>query len=404
MNFARAVWPLAAATFASGTQAYVFAGLLGDMALDLNVSIGGAGQLATAYAVTFALAAPFAGGIAGAFERRRLLMLALIAAAAINGVAALAPTYSALFGLRIAAGLAATFVLPIAASTAIALAPPEARGRALALVAGGTSIAFVFGIPTGSGIGGAFGWRATFIYAALISLAAAAIVRLLIPPVAPSPRPSGSLIDTLRRPGVMHALACTFLGFAAMFTVVAYVGPVVTAITGATGGTVGLFQLCVGFGSLIGVPLGGALTDRGYGRAIPLSVFSSMIVTLSAYSLLLGGGVTTGASTLLAVIILIGAASLFTLIPAMQARLVASAPDAAPLLLGLSGSIMFLGQGAGAMFGGFIADHVGFAAIGVAGAAVAAFALAFNIVATRAATAEPAAAAVSSAGEMKNAA
>ena len=63
MTIFRSVWPLVAATFASGTQAYVFAGLLGDMARDLSVSIGTVGQLATAYAITFALAAPAAAGL-----------------------------------------------------------------------------------------------------------------------------------------------------------------------------------------------------------------------------------------------------------------------------------------------------------------------------------------------------
>ena len=304
--------------------------------------------------------------------------MALVAVALINVLAAITPAFAGLIGLRIAAGFAATFIVPIASATAISLTTPEVRGRALAFVAGGTTVAFMLGIPAGSVIGGAFGWRATFVFAATLSALAAIIVRIAIPAVPPQPRPAGTVVQLLRRDDVAPALMSIFLGFAATFTVVAYVGPVVSTITGATGGHVGLYQLCVGVGSLIGVPLGGWLVDRGHGRTIPVGVFAVMMVTLSSYTILLSGGLAEFAPALLAAIILAGAAALFTLIPAMQARLVATAPEAAPLLLGASGSVMFLGQGAGAMFGGVITDHLGFPAIGVAGASLALGALLFS--------------------------
>ena len=121
MSLARTIWPLTIASFASGTQAYVFAGLLGDLARDLSVSLGAAGQLAAAYAITFALAAPCAAALAGRRDGRRVLTLALAAVAVINALAAAAPTFAALIGLRVLAGLAATFIVPIASAAAIAL-------------------------------------------------------------------------------------------------------------------------------------------------------------------------------------------------------------------------------------------------------------------------------------------
>ena len=169
MSLFRSVGPLAAATFATGTQTYVFSGLLADLAQDLGVSIGAAGQLATAFAITFAIAAPIMGGLLSNMERRRILVLALATVALLNTAAALAAGYGSLLGLRILAGLAATCINPIAAAAAVALVPASQRGRALAIVTAGMTVAFMMGIPLGSAIGGLFGWRATFLFAASLA-------------------------------------------------------------------------------------------------------------------------------------------------------------------------------------------------------------------------------------------
>lgn len=375
MSLVRSIGPLAAASFATGTQTYVFAGLLGEMAGELGIGIGTAGQLASAYAVVFALAAPLLGGLLAAEERRRVLLLALLAVAALNLAAAAAMGFAALLGLRIAVGIAAAAVTPIASAAAIALVVPAQRGRALAMVSSGMVVAFLLGIPLGSSIGGLFGWRATFVFAAMLALGAALLVRLALPAVPAGPRPAGALTDALQQPSVRASLLITLLGFAGTFTVVAYIGPIVTAVTGATGAGVGAFQLCIGLGALAGVPLGGVLADRGLGRRALAGAFTTMAVTLASYTLLLQGMAIAVAPLLLGLVILLGAAALFLVMPIIQARLVAAAPAAAPLLLGLNGSMVFLGQGAGALIGGLVTDHAGPAAIGLVGAALAAVGL-----------------------------
>ncbi|MBY0332486.1 MAG: MFS transporter [Acetobacteraceae bacterium] len=383
MSLLRSIGPLAAASFATGTQTYVFAGLLGEMASELGVGIGAAGQLATAYAVTFALAAPLLGGLLAARERRGVLLAALLAVAGLNLAAALAMGFAALLGLRIAVGVAAAAVTPIASAAAIALVPPAQRGRALAMVSSGMVVAFILGIPLGSAIGGLFGWRATFLFAAVLALGAALLVRLALPVVQPGPRSPGALADALGSPSVRACLLITLLGFTATFTVVAYIGPVVTALTGATGAGVGAFQACIGVGALIGVPLGGVLADRGLGRPALAGAFAAMVATLAAYTLLLGGVAAGVAPALLGLVILVGAAALFLVMPIIQARLVEAVPAAAPLLLGLNGSMVFLGQGAGALIGGLVTDHAGTPAIGLVGAAIAVIGLGLALAARR---------------------
>jgi MFS transporter, DHA1 family, inner membrane transport protein len=335
------------------------------------VTIGTAGLIAASFAVTFAVAAPFAALIAGRIERRRVLVGALVATAVVNGMAAAVPDFTSLVGLRVLAAVAAAFINPIASATAVMLVPAERRGRALALVTAGLTVAFTVGIPVGSVIGGEFGWRATFLFAGLLALVAGLAVQGLLPRVPAPPQARQSFAGIVSERSVLSSFALTFLGFAATFTVVAFVGPVVNQVTGLSGGAVGPFQVCVGVGSLIGVLIGGRVADAHHVRTALLSIFGVMAVTLSAYSGLLANPGGIGAEILLAVVILTGAAALFTLMPLIQVRLARAAPAAGPLLFGLNATMIFAGQGAGALFGGLVTDTLGFVAIGAAGGALA---------------------------------
>jgi DHA1 family inner membrane transport protein len=325
--------------------------------------------------------------LASRYDRRAILTMALIATAAINLVAALTPGFGSLVGLRVAAALAAAFINPIASATAVMLSAPERRGRALALVTAGLTVAFTLGIPFGSVIGGQFGWRATFVFAGLLALLAALVVRTQLPAV-PAPPPAKRSLGALfgeRR--ILSSFALTFLGFAATFTVVAYLGPVVNRATGLSGAAVGPFQACIGIGSIIGVVIGGRIADAHHLRGAVAALFAVMAATLAAYTPLLSEP--GQAAILLGVVILLGAAALFTLIPIIQTRLARAAPAAGPVLFGLNGTMIFAGQGAGALLGGLVAETTGFAMIGIAGALVAALGLAVGLATIRP---EPAAA------------
>jgi len=369
------LFPLVLATFASGTQTYVFAGLLSEVAGDLGVPLGTAGLISAVFAVTFAVAAPFAAMLASTRERRRVLTAALVATALINGLAAFVPNFEALVGLRLVAALAAAFINPIASATAVMLVTPERRGRALALVMAGLTVAFTVGIPIGSVIGGWFGWRATFLFAAGLALLASVVVRSGLPRVPAPPPVAQPFAAILGERRILSSFALTFLGCAATFTAVAFLGPVVNQVTGLTGGAVGPFQACIGIGSLIGVAIGVRVADAHHIRGALVSLFAVMAVTLAFYTPLLSYDGAGGAAPLLAVVILIGAAALFTLFPIIQMRLARAAPSAGPVLFGLNSTMIFAGQGAGALIGGVVTETLGFAAIGLTGAAIAVLAV-----------------------------
>jgi DHA1 family inner membrane transport protein len=366
------VFALAACGFAVGTQAFAFVGLIAEMAADLRTSLGATGKLVAVYALVFAFAAPLIATRTVTLERRGAMTFGLGVVAAANAAAAFAPDVWTLTGLRVAAALGAAIVAPLATTSAATAVPPERRGRALAVVTGGITLAFLVGIPLGAAIGGSFGWRAIFLFAAALALAAMAIVRLGAPRLAPSSASGGlaALAAMMRDPRVLPVAATTALAFAAMFNINAFIGPITTALTGATGARVGFFQAFIGVGALVGVPLGGLLADRGR-PAAAMGALAVQAAALAFYALLLARADGALPWPALSLAVVTAATALFTLVPILQARLVAAAGPLAPVALALNGAALSLGQGLGAAVGGLVIEAVGLWAVGLSGAAFA---------------------------------
>lgn len=371
------IYVLAAASFALGTEAYVYAGHLADLARDLGQPVAAAGQLATAFALTYAISAPFIAGAVSALGRRGVIVAGLVLIGLLNIAAAFAPSLSVLIGLRIACGLAAGMFGPIASVAAAELAPEGLRGRAMGIVLAGMTLAFVVGIPMGSVIGDVTGWRGTFVFAGVVALAAAVAVRLVLPVMPGTANGlTRSSFKVALDPNVAPWLGLTLIGFAATFTAIAYVGPLVTAITGMTGSGIGAMQALIGVGSIIGIALGARLADRtGPARAVGISFLVSAIA-LFGYSTLIAVAVfSPGPLTMLAalcVAMIAGAAAQFFRAPLAQTELVRASPvEARPVVLALNGSMVFLGQGLGAGIGGATIAIGGLVAVGAVAAGVA---------------------------------
>src|SRR4051794_13944381 len=153
---------LAAGAFAVGTSAYVVSGVLPAVSGELGVSLSAAGQLSTAFALAYAVGAPLLATVTARWDRRTVLLAALVVAAVGNGLSALATTYPVLIVGRIIAALGAAAYTPAATLVATALLPPGQRARAVALVFGGLTLALAIGVPAGDLLGRSIGYGGVF--------------------------------------------------------------------------------------------------------------------------------------------------------------------------------------------------------------------------------------------------
>jgi MFS transporter, DHA1 family, inner membrane transport protein len=374
------IWVLALAGFATGTEAFVYAGHLNALARDTKVSLAVAGQLAAAFALTCAIAGPVVAGWAGRFDRRATIAVGLGLIGALNLLAAWQSSFAALIVIRILCGIAAGLVGPISSVAVAEIAPPEQRGRAMALTLGGVTLAFVLGVPMGSVIGDWFGWRGTFVFAGLVALSMAALTMVALPKLPARSNPTPIVFGDIASAPILLNLAMTLIGFTAAFTIVAYIGPLATAIAGLTGSGIGAVQALIGIGSILGIVIGGRSADGPYARRVLIISFAIAALSALSYTILLSSQVTAEALgpaeavpflTIAVMIIgmVIGASALFTRIPIIQTRLAGAArPQARPVVFALNGSMVFFGQGLGAVIGGGAIHAGGLAAIGIAAA------------------------------------
>jgi len=362
------IWLLSFAQFAAATGAYAFTGLLAPLAVDLGVSLATAGQLATAYALTYALAGPPAAALTVRMDRRDLLVAGLALVGLLNLATAFAPDFATALALRVATGAAVTLVLPGVAASMIAPAPQ--RAKAMAMVLAGLTLAFSFGIPVGTAIGGVLGWRACFVFAGAIALVAALVVRVGLPPLPSTDRGGAGSAARLLRGPILLALATNLFSFTALFCIAAYLGPIVTAATGIEGSGIGAIQLFIGVGSIAGILLGGRAAIAG-GRGLPPALMGLLAVALAGYPVLLAFPAATWHAAPLALLVFMGSTALFALAPLMQARLVSLAPEDRAVALALSGAMALAGQGLGAALGGVVIATAGLAWTGAAGAVLA---------------------------------
>lgn len=368
------VWALAATNFAIGTQSFAFTGMLSPMAHDLGVSEAAVGALVTVSSVTFAIVAPLAASLVMRFERRGVLVGAMIALAAVNLACVFAPDYATLAVLRFLAGVVMGLTGSIASVAAAALVPSPDRGRAFAAVLGGLTMSFILGVPLASVAGAATEWQGSFGLAAGIAALAATVLALSLPRL-PGAAPAAGQIGAALRDGVILGLYGTILvAFAATFAVVAFLGPLVTATTGLTGAGIGAMQAFIGVGSVLGLAVGGRIAPERGARATR-GLMAVITATMLGYLAIVALPAGPALAPVLAVVILAGAAALFALVPLTMSRLAARAGDAAPVVLALNGSVISLGQGIGAGLGAASSGVFGFAGMAMAGFVLAATAL-----------------------------
>jgi predicted MFS family arabinose efflux permease len=358
---ARSRWALLFGNFVIGCGLMVVAGSLNDLTRSLEVSVAVGGQLIAIAAIVMCVAAPLLAGLVSGFDRRALLVLALLWYSAGHAVCALAPNYAALVPLRGLTMLAAAVFTPQAAAAMGYIAAPAERGRAITFIFLGWSVASVLGMPLHAWIGESFGWRWAFALVSVLALIGATWVWRAMPAgIRPPALSAGAWRAALTNPVLMAVVAVTALQGAGQFTLFSYFAPYYRNVIGASATEVSLLFGWFGAFGLIGNLILSRHIDRiGAARAV-LALMLLITVSLLLWPL---------AHTVLGVALVIvpWALGCFAANSAQQARLSEAAPALAPALMALNSSAIYLGQAAGAASGGLMLAGSGYPMLATVG-------------------------------------
>ncbi|GAA4380339.1 MFS transporter [Actinomadura verrucosospora] len=360
---------LALTAFALQTDDFVIVGVLPSIAHGLSVGEASAGQLVTVFSVICAVIAPVAAVATASWSRRRLLTGGMLVFCAANLAVPLAASYPALMALRVLAALAAAVVLPAVFAVTAALSAPERRGRDLATVMAGLTGAVVAGVPLGTWVGAALGWRATFVTGGLLGLAALAFLRAAVPETAPPPAAGlGERLRPLARPAILYVLLAAVAAVLGNLMLQTYLAPFLDDVAGVTPSGLGGLLVLTGVAGIAGGRLSGALVDR-FG---PVRTFAIAVAAFTAAmaGLALAWSLRPAHLAFVLVPLLVWSAAAWAVPPPVQTRLLALAgAKTGPQVLALSSSAVYAGAALGAGLGGWLLGTLGSGSLPLAAAA-----------------------------------
>jgi DHA1 family inner membrane transport protein len=276
-----AVFALALAAFAIGTTEFIISGILLSVSHDLAVSVPTAGLLVTGYAAGVAVGGPALGLLMTRLPLKPAIMGVMTLFALGQVLCALAPNYELLLGARLVSACGHGVFFGVASVAVAQSVPAERRGAALSLFVGGITVANVLGLPAGTAIGNAFGWRTAFVAIAGLALLSVLAVFLTLPAETrgeAADAPLGLQARQLVRQEVLFtyiAIAITMIGQLAFGTFEVAILTNVTGIDPVYG--VPIYLLFGGAGAVTGIWLGGKGADRNLGATL-LAVFCGQII------------------------------------------------------------------------------------------------------------------------------
>ncbi|WP_025733618.1 MFS transporter [Carnimonas nigrificans] len=339
---------LAMAAFGIGTTELVIMGLLTDVADNLSVTVPAAGMLISGYAMGVVVGGPILALITSRWQRKRTLILLMSIFLIGNIACAISETYAQLMIARVITALSHGAFFGIASVTAAGMVPPEKRGQAIAMVFAGLTIANVLGVPMGTAIGQALGWRMAFWGVALLGVVALVGLWRWMPSRLPLSK--GSMLAefvVLKQPQVSIGLGMSVLASTAMFTTLAYFAPILEKFTGVHGVGITLMFLLYGVGMTIGSWLGGRLGSHPLVPTLIKLMIANFIVLLVLTFCL------HSIWTMVPAVVLWGAIT-FSPNPLFQLLVVDRAAEAPNLASTLNQSAFNLGNAVGAWLGGMV--------------------------------------------------
>ena len=363
------VFLMGVSAFIMNTTEFVPVALLSDIAQDFSITTAETGWMLTLYAwIVAAMSLPLML-LTSRFERKSLLLALFAVFIASHVLSVFAWSFQVLLISRVGIALSHAIFWSITAAIAIRVAPEGKKALALSVLATGTSLAMVLGVPLGRLIGQWFGWRATFGGIGVIAFIVFILQARLLPTLPSMFEGSFRKIpELLKNPLLVSLYVLILIVFTAHYTAYSYIEPFMREVGAISENSATFVLLLFGVAGIMGSVIFSRWGDRFNTR---LMLISTILILVSMLALLLA----VTSVWALSLIALLWGAALMLLIISMQAKVIMVDVNAQDMLMSMFSGIINLGIGTGALFGGYAVTHISISSVGYVGAAIASIAL-----------------------------
>ena len=360
---------MACAAFIFNTTEFVPVALLTDIGQSFDMQSSDVGLMMTVYAWTVMIMSLPAMLATGDMERKGLLLKLFVIFIIGHIISVIAWNYWILLIARMCIAVAHSLFWAITASLVMRVAPKNKKTQAIGMLAIGTSLATILGLPLGRLVGQLVGWRITFAIIAALALVVMVFIMRLLPNLPSKNAGSLSSLPILaKRPLLIGLYATTVIIVSAHFTAYTYIEPFMVQIGELDPNLATIILLVFGVSGITA----SVIFNRLY-RFGPIQFISTAMILLAvSLAFMLVSASYTVTMFSLAFIWGIGISCIGL---ALQMHVLQLAPDATDVASAIYSGIFNAGIGAGALFGNQITRHIGLEYIGFSGAALAMIAL-----------------------------
>ena len=363
------VFAFSLSAFIFNTTEFVPVALLSDIALSFEMETATVGLMITVYAWMVFLGSLPLMLLTAKVERKKLLLsiFALFIVSHILSVAAW--NFWVLLISRIGIALAHAIFWSITASLVIRVAPKDKKQQALGLLALGSSLAMILGLPLGRLIGQSLDWRSTFAVIGIIATLVMLLMWKLLPHL-PS-KNAGSLASIpvlMKRPFLVGIYLLVMIIISGHFTTYSYIEPFAIKVSQFAPEIATMMLFIFGLAGVVGSFLFGRLYAKNSRNFIACAMMLVMLPQLLLFPL-------KHFEIAIFLLVFLWGIGITSLSIALQMRVLQLAPDATDVASAIYSGIYNVGIGAGALFGSIVIHQLGLEYIGLIGGGLGILAL-----------------------------
>ena len=363
------VFAFSLSAFIFNTTEFVPVALLSDIALSFEMETATVGLMITVYAWMVFLGSLPLMLLTAKVERKKLLLsiFALFIVSHILSVAAW--NFWVLLISRIGIALAHAILWSITASLVIRVAPKDKKQQALGLLALGSSLAMILGLPLGRLIGQSLDWRSTFAVIGIIATLVMLLMWKLLPHL-PS-KNAGSLASIpvlMKRPLLVGIYLLVMIIISGHFTTYSYIEPFAIKVSQFAPEIATMMLFIFGLAGVVGSFLFGRLYAKNSRNFIACAMMLVMLPQLLLFPL-------KHFEIAIFLLVFLWGIGITSLSIALQMRVLQLAPDATDVASAIYSGIYNVGIGAGALFGSIVIHQLGLEYIGLIGGGLGILAL-----------------------------